>query len=296
MQLKHLRTFVAVAGTLNLTRAAAKLHLAQSSVTEQIQALENDLGMALFDRSRRRLTLTVAGTRLLDYAGSLLALNDEARAAVACANSTISGRVVIGGIDSLCLKLIPELLLKYCSDFPDVQVVLRSGKTTDLHGSLKAGLLDVYFTFGAAVEEKGLQSESVGSEPIVLIAPSNHRLVEKRRIALDEFAKEPFLVTVMGCPVREAFERAFASQADRPRIVGEFTSIAAMRSLVEAGAGCAFVPRTAALDALANGKVVALVSPAEQSAAVTMKWRRQRSPSSALHHFLEVARRNAIAA
>src|SRR5215831_12650615 len=82
MQLKHLRTFVAVASTLNLTRAGEKLHLAQSSVTEQIQALESDLGAALFDRSKRKWALTPAGARLLDYAGTIIALSEEARGAV----------------------------------------------------------------------------------------------------------------------------------------------------------------------------------------------------------------------
>jgi DNA-binding transcriptional LysR family regulator len=79
MQLKHLRTFVAVASTHNLTRAGEKLHRAQSSVTEQIQSLESDLGTALFDRSRRKWLLTPAGTRLLEYAIATIALSDEAR-------------------------------------------------------------------------------------------------------------------------------------------------------------------------------------------------------------------------
>jgi DNA-binding transcriptional LysR family regulator len=194
------------------------------------------------------------------------------------------------------LERLPSLLLKYCSDFPDVQVALRSGKTTDLHGSLKAGLLDVYFTFGDPVEEPGLRCEHVGTEPIVLIGPSNHRLAGQRRIPLGEFAKERFLVTVTGCPMRDAFERAFANHADRPRIVGEFTSISAMRSLVEAGAGCALLPRTAAEDALASRRVAALAWPAEQNTAVAMKWRRQRSMPSALHHFLDTARHTLAAA
>jgi DNA-binding transcriptional LysR family regulator len=104
MQLKHLRTFITVADTLNLTRAAEKLHLAQSSVTEQIQALEIGLGTALFDRSRPRLALTAAGARLLDYAGRLLALSDEARAAVLDETGKVAGRLIVGAIDSLCLS------------------------------------------------------------------------------------------------------------------------------------------------------------------------------------------------
>ena len=95
---------MAVANTLSLTRAGEMLHLAQSSVTEQIQALELDLGTTLFDRARRRLMLTAAGIRLLDYAEAILALSDEAHAVVPEQPGKVAGRVVIGGIDSLCRR------------------------------------------------------------------------------------------------------------------------------------------------------------------------------------------------
>jgi DNA-binding transcriptional LysR family regulator len=296
MQMKHLRTFVAVASTLNLTRAAEKLRLAQSSVTEQIQALESDIGTKLFDRSKRKWTLTPAGARLLDYASTIIALSDEARGAALDEARKVGGRVAIGGIESLCMERLPALLLKYCSDFPDVQVTLRSGKTVDLHGNLKAGQLDVYFTFGDLPEEPGLRNENVAKEPIVLVGPANHRLAGQPGITLDELAKENFLVTIPGCPVRAAFEKAFARQANRPRIVGEFASIAAMRSLAEARAGCALLPGSAAVSTLAAGGVVALAWPAQQDMPIAMRWRQQRSTPSALQHFLEAARRSFAAA
>ena len=164
MQLKQLRTFVAVASTLSLTRAGEKLHLAQSSVTEQIQALELDLGTALLDRSRRRLALTPAGWRLLTYASSILELHEEARVAVLDDTGRVAGLLTIGSIDSLCLERVPALLLEFCSRFPDVQVVLRSGKTVELLGSLRAGLLDVYFTFGNGIAGPDLRSEKLEKE------------------------------------------------------------------------------------------------------------------------------------
>jgi DNA-binding transcriptional LysR family regulator len=291
MQLKHLRTFIAVASTLSLTRAGEKLNLAQSSVTEQIQTLELDLGAPLFDRSRRRLALTAAGLRLLDYASSILALSDEARAAVLDQTGKVVGRIAIGAIDSLCLERLPALLRDYCTAFPDVQVALRPGKTVELHGNLKAGLLDVYFTFGDAVDEPGLRSEKLGKEPIVLIGPPNHRLAGRSHIAVEELAQEPFLVTMPGCPMRDALDRAFATKrANRVRVVGEFTSIAAMRSLVEMGAGCALVPRAAVEDALANGRVVSLSWDGTQDTPVAMTWRKQRVLPKALCQFLDTAR------
>jgi DNA-binding transcriptional LysR family regulator len=290
MQLKHLRTFVAVASTLNLTRAGEKLHLAQSSVTEQIQALETDLGATLFDRAKRKWALTPAGERLLDYASAIITLAEEARGAVLTQTRGVAGRVMVGGIESLCAERLPALLLKYCADFPDVRVTLRAGKAVDLHGSLKAGQLDVYFTFGDAAREPGVRSEKVATERIALVGPPNHRLCGRRRLTLDELAREAFLVTIVGCPVRAAFETAFAERDQRPRIVAEFASIAAMRSLAEDGGGCALMPASAARDALAAGKLVELAWPAQPDIPVTMRWRQRRAPPSALRHFLDAAR------
>ena len=290
MQLKHLRTFVAVAGTLNLTRAGEKLHLAQSSVTDQIQLLEGDLGAALFDRSRRKWALTPAGERLLEYAGAIIALSEEARGAVLDEARDVTGRVTVGGIETLCVERLPALLLKYCADFPAVRVMLRAGKTNELHGNLKSGQLDVYFTFGDAEEEAGLRSETVATERIVLVAPPNHRLVGRSGVALDELAQEAFLVTIDGCPVRAAFEKTFVQPGTRPRIVAEFASIAAMRSLVEDGGGCALLPASAARQSLAAGRVVTLAWSAQPDLPVSMRWRQRRAPPPALRHFLDAAR------
>jgi DNA-binding transcriptional LysR family regulator len=206
------------------------------------------------------------------------------------ATREVTGRVTVGGIESLCADRLPALLLKYCTGFPAVQVTLRAGKTIDLHGSLKAGLLDVYFTFGDPLEDPGLRCESVATERIVLVAPPNHRLSARRETTLDELAREDFLVTISGCPVRAAFEKAFAPPAQRPRVLAEFASIAAMRGVVEGGGGCALLPASAAREALAAGSLVALAWPSQQDMPISMRWRQQRVPSPALRQFLAVAR------
>jgi DNA-binding transcriptional LysR family regulator len=290
MQLKHLRTFVCVANTLNLTRAGEKLHLSQSSVTEQIQSLENDLGTPLFDRAGRRWTLTAAGTRLLDYATAIIALNEEARSAVTDETASIAGRVAIGGIETLCAERLPLLLLRYCADFPQVAVTLRAGKTTDLHGSLKTGLLDVYFTFGDTAEEADVRSERVASEQIVLVGPPDHPLVGRGDVTLGDLAQAQFLVTIDGCPLRAAFDEAFDRHGDRPPIVAEFASPVAMRRMAEEGAGCALIPESAARESLTAGRLVALSWPARREIPVSMRWRQKRALPPALREFLQMAR------
>jgi DNA-binding transcriptional LysR family regulator len=289
MQLKHLRTFIAVTRTLNVTQASERLHLSQSSVTEQIQWLEGELG-TLFDRSKRTWRLTPAGERLLDYAEAIISLTEEAKAAVTQQANEVSGRIVVGGVETLCTQRLPALIQQYGAVHPSVRTTLRAGKTVDLHGALREGSIDVYFTFGDLSDEHGLKAEKVGFEPILLVGRSDHRLRGRAGIDVDDLTDEDFAVTVTGCPVRAAFEQAFATRGTRPRIVAETSSIAAIRRFVEDGPMCALMPASAAREAITDGKLVALEWPLKPM-DVSMRWRRTRFTPAPLAAFLELARK-----
>jgi DNA-binding transcriptional LysR family regulator len=292
MQFRHLKTFVAVASTLNVTRAAERIHLAQSSVTEQIQALEADLGTELFDRSRRRLRLTEAGRRLLDFAGDLLALADEARSAVADAAGLTAGTFTIGALETLCASRLPPLLATFRNEHPAVRLQLKVAGSGELRSGVRSGVMDVCFAFGAGPFEPDLQHEHVAEEGLIVIAPPGHRLAGRRVVQSEDLADEPFLVTETGCVYRQMFESAFpAGSAGRPHVAGEFSSIAAIRRLVETGVGCALVPRLVASDA--DGRVVALPwGGGPESVPISMIWRRQRVQPPVLRHFLDAARQS----
>lgn len=283
---------MAVASTLNVTRAAERVHLAQSSVTGQIQALEEALGATLFDRSRRGLRLTPAGQRLQDYAAKLLALADEARAAVASAGEAVAGRLVIGGLETLCAMRLPALLAAYRQRCPDVEVTLKAANSGELRGAVKSGTADVCFVFGDVADDPELEREAVAQEALALIAPPGHRLSARRTLAFADLADEPFLVTETGCVYRRMFERAFAPLAGAgPRIAGEYGSIAAIRTLVEAGEGCALLPRFVVADAVAAGRSAVLPWPGEEPhVSATMIWRRRRAQVPALREFIDLAR------
>ncbi|WP_082582874.1 LysR family transcriptional regulator [Frateuria sp. Soil773] len=287
MQFRHLKTFVAVAATGNITRAGERVHLAQSSVTEQIQALEEDLGAALFERTRRGLRPTPAGRCLLDYAQRLLALADEARAAVADAAGQVAGRLAIGGLETLCATRLPPLLAAFGREYPAVELQLGSAGSGPLRAAVIAGELDVGFVFGEAAGDAALCRQVVAREPLVVIVPAGHRLAKRRALMPGDLAGETFLATEPGCVYRRMFDEAFpAAAAGRPRLAGSFGSLAAVRAMVEAGAGCALLPKLAA-----EGRFAALPwRGPESSVAVTMLWRRQGLPPPPLRLFLDAAR------
>jgi DNA-binding transcriptional LysR family regulator len=306
MQLRHLKTFAAAASTLNMTRAAERVHLAQSSVTEQIQALEADLGAPLFDRSRRTLRLTEAGRTLLAYSQDLLALADEARAAVAHAAGAATGTLNIGGLETLCGNRLTPILAGFAKAHPAIGLQLKVASSGELRDAVRAGTMDVCFAFGASEQDADLQTEDVAEEPLVVIAPSRHSLAEAASLPTAHWAGEAFLVTENGCVYRRMFEDAFPpGSPGRPRIAGQFDSMTTIRALVAAGLGCALVPESVAdksADDRANNSAnnsanngadtfaVFAWEGEREAIPITMKWRRRRVQPPALQLFLDAVR------
>lgn len=290
MQLRHLRTFVAVAATLSFTRAAAMVHLAQSSVTEQIQALEADLGAALFERSRHGLRITQAGRSLLPYAERLLALAHEARAAVAATTGQIAGTLSIGSLETLSASCLPPLLAAFRRTHPEVTLQLEVAGSGVLLQRLRRGEVDVCFVFGEPANDEALCSEPVAEEPLVVIAPRQHRLASMEEANALSLAAEPWLVTRPGCVYRRMFDQAFRDAGmAQPTIIGEFDSIGTIRALVENGSGCALLPRLAIADAV-DRLVVQPWKGSAETVSIHMLWRRRPLLPPALQLFLEDAR------
>ncbi len=244
MDLKRLKTFVRAARTLNLSEAARQIHRTQSSVTEQIQALEADLGVALFDRSNRGLALTAAGTCLLEYADRLIGLADEARDAVLAAAGSACRTLDVGGIETLAAAFLPDVVARVAAFHPDIAVRVTVAQTSALHTQVKDGTLDAALFFGTPPQDDDLACSVIAHAPLVLIVPPAHPLAARASAGHDDVAHERFLVTAPGCAYRRMFEAAFRSRVDgEPVIAGQFDSVAAIVRLVERGLGCAIVPR-----------------------------------------------------
>src|SRR5690349_21719254 len=142
MELRQLITFRVLARTLNFTRTASELGYVQSSVTAQIQALEAELGVPLFDRLGKRVSLTDGGRQLLEYAERILALADEARAAVS-ADATPRGTLSIGAPETLCTYRLPAILHAFRDRYPQVQILFRANPVATLRQCVSTGVIDV---------------------------------------------------------------------------------------------------------------------------------------------------------
>jgi len=294
MHPRLLRTFLAVARGRNITRAAEAVHLAQSSVSDQIQTLEAELGAALFTRSKSGLDLTPAGLALKPIAEELLRLDGEARAAVLLAAGQTSGALTIGALETIASARLAPWLPGFQASHPEITVRMKVADSGTLRHLLEDGDIDVAFCFerrdggGAAADER-LASRTIGAEPLVLVAAPGQATAP---CALQDLAALRFVATEPGCVYRHMVDTAFAEAGmAAPRFVAEVGSIGAIVRLVAAGTGLGLVPRLAVSDALARGDLVELPWPGRMRAApLAMIWRRRRVQPPALGQLLAAAR------
>ncbi|MDX8482726.1 LysR substrate-binding domain-containing protein [Mesorhizobium sp. VK24D] len=294
MHPRLLKTFLAVAHTRNVTRAAGEVNLAQSSVSDQILALEAELGASLFTRSRQGLELTPAGGALRPYAEELLALAEEARAAIDATRSETAGPLSIGALETIASARLPEWLADFQAAHPDIDIRLKIAGSGELRRKLGEGEIDVAFCFersGAGEPDERLARRIVAAEPLVVIAPPGENRTD---VDLATLAEKRFVATGSGCVYRAMVDRAFAEAGlDGPRLAAEVGSIDAIAGMVAAGAGFGVVPRLAVATALDRGEVAEIAWPGPvRSAELVMIWRRRRVQPPALKALLAAMSEN----
>lgn len=291
MHPKLLKTFLAVARTGNVTRAAQEVNLAQSSVSDQIQALETELGAGLFTRSRQGLTLTPAGEALKPYAEDLLALAAAARAAVDATKADMAGSLSIGALETIASARLAPWLAGFRAAHAGIDIKLRIAGSGDLLRRLSDGEIDVAFCFERPAEldteapDQRLARRVVAVEPLALIAPPGDN---RTGVDLATLAEKHFVATETGCVYRAMVDKAFGEAGlGKPRLAAEAGSIDAIAGLVAAGAGFGLVPRLAVAAAIEHAEVAELAWPGPaRSVDVVMTWRRRRVQPPALKALL----------
>lgn len=248
MRYRRLVYFVAVAEELSFTRAAERLHMAQPPLSQQIVLLEKELGVTLFDRSRRTIRLTPAGVAMLPEARRLLAdLDETARMVRRVADGSI-GRLSVGFVPSAVHGRLPDVLRAFRADHPDVELVLRELPPDPLLAAVGSGRLDLGILY-RPVAADGLAEILVAQEPLVLALPDDHPAAATEEVALADVATEPFVMPeqhdVPG--LHATIAGAFADAGIAPHISQRGVwLVQTVLALVAAGIGLALVPSSAA--------------------------------------------------
>ena len=261
MELRHLNTFRAVARGLSFTEAAAELGYVQSAVTGHVKALEEELGVRLFDRLGRRIRLTQAGSELLGYADRILRLTDEASTMVR--RPEPAGPIRVSAPEVLCTYRLPAVIRLLHERHPKVQLVFRASPTGALDGDLRDDLangdVEAAFVLEDDVGESDtLLAEPLTQEPLVVIAAPGHPLGDLAGVGPVDLDGVPVLLTDKGCGYRRAFERALESAGVQATIAGEFTSGETVKRCVQAGPAIGVLAEVSVADELASGRLQAL--------------------------------------
>ncbi len=274
MELRHLRYFVAVAEELHFRRAAERLHVAQPAVSEQVRKLEEELGVRLFDRTQRSVSLTSAGNAMLEEARRVLHQAEVAQAAARNARDQATTRLRIGYVPDSLPRTVSRAMQQLVTSSPLVQISLETGPALRLIADVRAQRLDAAVV-GLPAPANGLRATAIGYQNAVAALPVTHPHAVDAAISLERLAPER-LVTLPR-DTNPAFHNAVVSICRdaglSPSLVeiGEPDVEHALLT-VATGAGIALLPESAAERYVAPGvRFVPLegVAPAFESAVLT---------------------------
>lgn len=292
MELRHLRYFIAVAEELHFGRAAERVHIAQPPLSKQIRQLEEEIGVKLFHRTKRRVRLTPAGSVFLDEARQVLDLCERAVRSARRAEKGEIGRLVLGFVSSATYSFVPSALRTYRNLFPDVELVLRELTTDQQLDALRGGVVHVGF-LRQPISDPMLQIETIFQEPLVVALPADHALASFPKITLERLSTEPFVMfsRQQGTTYYDQILSLCHQGGFSPKVAQEAVQMPTALGLVSVGVGVALVPASVQNLQMA-GVVYRHLTEVSQTTELAMAWR-LNDDSPALLAFLDVARETA---
>jgi DNA-binding transcriptional LysR family regulator len=194
MELRQIRSFLSIAETLHFGRTAELIHLSQPALSLQIRALEEEVGVRLFQRNRRKTTLTAAGVAFRDAAAAALSQLEQAICRARLAASGKLGVLRIGFVSTAGNEIVPNIVRQFRESNPEVEFSLRNILTAEQVQMLETGSLDIGFLRLPIGEQTALDVVTVHREPLVLLVPSSHQLAKRKRVRLREVAGQDFVM------------------------------------------------------------------------------------------------------
>jgi DNA-binding transcriptional LysR family regulator len=254
MELRQIRSFLLIAETLHFGRTAEMIHLSQPALSLQIRALEDEIGVRLFERNRRKTALTAAGAAFReDATGALLRLDQAVHKAKLAANGKL-GILRIGFVSTAGNEIVPAIIRQFRELNAEVEFFLRNILTMDQIQMLEAGSLDIGFLRLPIGEHSGLEVVTVHREPFVLVVPSSHKLAKRKRVRLREVSGQDFVM----------YERTYATGFHDlifgmlrdagiiPKVCQTAGEMPMLISLVDSGVGVAILPASAVKRSVAS--------------------------------------------
>ena len=291
MEFRQLRYLVALADECHFTRAAAREHIAQPALSQQISRLETEVGLALVERTTRRVALTAAGELLVARARHILAELDAAQSELQTLAGVQGGRLSVGALHTMGPVDLSLLLASFHRNHPAVELTVREQSSEELADMLREDVIDLAFlSVTERIQSRGLELHRLVTEELVAVLPTQHPLAGRDGVSLRELADDPFISFRAGSRLRELLDSGAAAAGFEPRIALESNESRRIRSLVSGGLGVAILPRSDAAGPGAPIVMTRLIEP-ELTRDVTLASRAGRRHSPAAVAFLALTRR-----
>jgi DNA-binding transcriptional LysR family regulator len=289
IELRHLRYFLAVAEELNFGRAAERLNITQPSLSRQIQNLEKELSIILFERNQRQIKLTPPGQILLAEVEQILIRFDQGIQVVKRASRGEIGQLTVGFQGSSVYDIIPISVKSFRDRFPDVEVIMQPMETSEQVIAIAENNLDIGFVI-PPITDANLKMEILLQEPLVLALPENHPLAAQSEIAIAALANEPLILASRdrGCGLHEQIFEIYQRAGLSPNVVCAAREMQVMLGFVAAGIGIALLP-SHVKNFQRTGVIYRVLTPDAPIAGLGMAWK-SNNPTAVLSAFLEIVR------
>ena len=287
MNLHHLNTFLVVARTLSFTRAAGELHLTQPTVSSGVNELERSLGVRLFNRSGRSISLTMEGRLLLKYAEQIHDLSTEAQDRIHHRDVEPGESFRFGAIDAAVIYLLPDVLEAYHKRFPQVEISIQVDASRFLVDEIVRGRSE-FGVLTLPLSDPRIDTLTLQEDALPLVVGGGHPFTKRKRVRLEEVVRETLILFHEGSMSRKPVDEHLAEAGLSPGRVMEMSSPEAMRKLVEAGVGVSFLPSMTVRESVDAGSLVELdVVEMKMKRQIGLAWRKGRYFSPAIQAFLD---------
>lgn len=291
MELRHLESFIAVAEELHFTRAAERLHVAQSPLSQRIRALERELGVTLLERTNRRVALTEAGAAFLEQARATLRAAKTARCVAARHRDGEAGTLRLGFVASAAFDPLPSLLRTFHARAPDVRIEVRRLDSAAQFDALHAHEIDAGLARRRPDAASGLAALELAEDPFVAVLPASHLRADHEPLALVALQPEPWILA-RGSG-RSDFNRRIRIACGRagfePRVDHYAPDQPSILALVAAGLGVSVVPDSVARLS-APGAAATELRPEDRFALPTVLVWRDGDPTPVLARLRDAAK------
>ena len=285
MEMHQLRYTVAVARAGNFSRAAEQCRVAQPSLSQQIQKLEDELGERLFDRLKSGVKLTPAGEIFLPRAVRILEEAESARREMRDAHSLARGTLNIGVLPTIAPYFLPPIIARFSAEFPGIEVVVHEDTTARLL-KLATGCEIDLGVLSLPIADPSFETQTLLTEDLFVAIPPDHPFATKRTLRASDLETERFILMKEGHCLGDQVLSFCTRREINPKVSCRSAQIETVQALVEAGLGISLIPAMARHEGRGAGPVYRRLDAPRPTRTIVAAWPKQRPPNRAAAEFL----------